>query len=623
MIQKISSDLESFKTLRFGPGLNVLLADKSRDASDRQSRNGAGKTSFVELVHFLFGGDAKPDSIFRSEALKESSFSAEVEIGGIRMSVTRSGRRPRHIQLETSAQGWPETLDPPTILHQATLTAAMVPGSDSADLHGSQTRAASAEDSTLVPRSRTKSNEEWKQSLGCAWYELPIGAESAQRFRPSFRSLFSFAARRQQAGGFQEPTKHSNFQQPWDQQISIAYLLGLDWTIPGQFQELKERERVVKSLRQAVRSGVVGSQLGTSADLRTKLTISEALADRARKQLERFQVVPRYRELEIEADEITARISDLNTENVVDRALLSELQSSITSEEAPGHDDISGLYAEAGIVLPGLPRRRLEEVATFHRAITENRRSHLDAEIASAKDRIAARDQTKGRLDQRRGQIMELLGSGGALEHYTSLREELGRVEGEVEVLRERLATTEQLESTQSDLKLERAKLVKALESDIHERREIIRDAILMFEDLSSSLYERALAGRLTVAAAPIGPKFEARIDSDRSKGITNMQIFCFDLMLAELRARQDCSNGFLIHDSHLFDGVDERQVAKALELGAERAETSGFQYIVTMNSDAVPREGFKAGFDLSEYYMEARLTDATEDGGLFGLRFN
>ena len=74
MIRRISSDLESFKTLRFGPGLNVLLADKSRGVTDRQSRNGAGKTSFVELVHFLFGGDAKLDSIFRSDALGNATF---------------------------------------------------------------------------------------------------------------------------------------------------------------------------------------------------------------------------------------------------------------------------------------------------------------------------------------------------------------------------------------------------------------------------------------------------------------------------------------------------------------------------------------------------------------------
>ena len=43
----------------------------------------------------------------------------------------------------------------------------------------------------------------------------------------------------------------------------------------------------------------------------------------------------------------------------------------------------------------------------------------------------------------------------------------------------------------------------------------------------------------------------------------TNTIIFCFDLMLADLATRRGLSPGFLIHDSHLFDGVDERQVAK------------------------------------------------------------
>ena len=59
MIRRIGSDLETFKKLEFGPGLNVLLADKSEGASDRQSRNRAGKTSFVEIVHFLTGGNVQ------------------------------------------------------------------------------------------------------------------------------------------------------------------------------------------------------------------------------------------------------------------------------------------------------------------------------------------------------------------------------------------------------------------------------------------------------------------------------------------------------------------------------------------------------------------------------------
>jgi uncharacterized protein YydD (DUF2326 family) len=78
---------------------------------------------------------------------------------------------------------------------------------------------------------------------------------------------------------------------------------------------------------------------------------------------------------------------------------------------------------------------------------------------------------------------------------------------------------------------------------------------------------------------------------------------------------------GFLIHDSHLFDGVDERQVGTALSVGAAWAKRYRFQYIVTMNEDAMPRE-CPAGFDPSVHLIPVKLTDASENGGLFGMRF-
>jgi uncharacterized protein YydD (DUF2326 family) len=215
---------------------------------------------------------------------------------------------------------------------------------------------------------------------------------------------------------------------------------------------------------------------------------------------------------------------------------------------------------------------------------------------------------------------MSVLNAGGALEHYTALREEVGRTEAEVEGLRARLETAERIESTKAELDIARATLTKALRDDIHERGDLIRDAILRFEALSESLYEKA--GSLTITETGSGPQFEVHIEGQRSKGITNMQIFCFDLMLTELSYKQGRGPGFLIHDSHLFDGVDERQVAKALQLGAERAKSVGFQYIVTMNSDALPHEGFKTGFDIWSHVIDTKLTDATDTGGLFGLPF-
>ncbi|MFD1251732.1 hypothetical protein DEVEQU_01775 [Devosia equisanguinis] len=586
MIRRFGSDLASFKTLTFKPGLNILLADKSEGANDRQSRNGAGKTSFIELVHFLFGADARKDSIFRSDALTTWTFDVSVDIAQETTSAARSGAKPSRIFINGAVENWPI---PPQF----------------------DTRAGLFE----------LSNENWKANLGQLWFGLPISAgDEAERFQPSFRSLFSYFVRRQNSGGFQQPMQHSAMQQAWDQQVSICYLLGLDWSIPGRFQELRAQEKVAQELRKAARSGDLGRFFGKAADLRTKLTVAEARAVRLRQQLETFEVVPEYKALEREANEITREIDGMNVENVIDGDLLQQLRASLVGEDAPDLGDVTKLYAEAGVVLPDMVRRRFDEVERFHRTIIENRRAHLTAEIASAEARIAERDQRTVDRDRRRRQIMGVLRSGGALEHYTSLREEAGRAEAEVEGLRQRLDTAERIESTKAELDIERANLTKALRDDIHERTDIIREAILIFESLSESLYEKA--GSLTIGETGSGPQFEVHIDGQRSKGITNMQIFCFDLMLTEISLKNGRGPGFLVHDSHLFDGVDERQVAKALQLGAERAEAAGFQYIVTMNSDALPREGFKAGFDIRSYVMDTKLTDATDTGGLFGLRF-
>lgn len=586
MIHEFGSDLKSFKTLTFKPGLNVLLADKSEGANDRQSRNGAGKTSFIELVHFLFGADARKDSIFRSEALTDWTFNVAVDIAGRGISVERSGAKPGRIVVNGPLESWPI---PPHLESKSGLY--------------------------------ELSNESWKANLGQLWFGLPISAgDEAERFQPSFRSLFSYFVRRQNSGGFQQPMQHSGMQQAWDQQVSISYLLGLDWSIPGRFQELRAQEKVAQELRKAARSGDLGRFFGKAADLRTKLTVAEARATRLRQQLESFEVVPEYKSLEREANEITREIDSMNVENVIDGDLLQQLRASLSDEDAPDLGDVTKLYAEAGVVLPDMVRRRFDEVERFHRSIIENRRAHLAAEIGSAEARVAERDQRTAERDRRRRQIMGVLNSGGALEHYVSLREEAGRAEAEVEGLRQRLETAERIESTKAELDIERANLSKALRDDIHERADIIREAILAFEALSESLYEKA--GSLTISETASGPQFDVHIDGQRSKGITNMQIFCFDLMLTEISLRNGRGPGFLIHDSHLFDGVDERQVAKALQLGAERAKAAGFQYIVTMNSDALPRDGFKAGFDVRSHILDAKLTDATDNGGLFGLRF-
>jgi len=59
-------------------------------------------------------------------------------------------------------------------------------------------------------------------------------------FAPYFPILFDA-----NPGGFLSPIKQSVNQQQWNQQVAISYLLGLDWTIPQQWQHIREREHTL------------------------------------------------------------------------------------------------------------------------------------------------------------------------------------------------------------------------------------------------------------------------------------------------------------------------------------------------------------------------------------------
>lgn len=588
MIEALTADRPSFKTLEFRPGLNVLLADKRSDATEKDSRNGVGKTSFVELVHFLTGSRPSPKGILRSAPLREWRFELRFRQQGEPATVARSGKRANTVEVAG---------------------AAVPKGHDGGTLFGAGNHTAAI------------SVDQWRARLGARWFGLDRPDDEDDAFRPHFRPLFSYFARREEERGFHDPMQYGRKQQTWDRQVSVSFLLGLDWRVARSFQRHRESQKVVQALRRGAAAGELSRFTGTAAELRTSLALARAGASDMKKRVEDFRVLKDYEHLEEEADDLTRQINELAGRSVADRQLLRELETSLTHDDDPAEEDIQRVYEEAGIVLPGVTLRRFEEVERFHARVVENRRRQLTAEIESARERLAERDREKESLDRRRRQVMGILKSGGALAEYTALREELGRREAEVETLGERLRDAERLESRQAELRVEKARLKRSLQDDISERDEILRDVILRFEDLSRSLYERA--GSLTIGAGNAGPEFDVRIPAGRSRGIRNMQIFCFDLMLMDLLAERGRSPGFLIHDSHLFDGVDERQVARALQVGARRAEAGGFQYIVTLNTDKIPEDGFDPGFRLDDYFLDVRLTDDLPDGGLFGIRFD
>lgn len=590
MILYIESSLKTFKPVTFHEGLNVVLSDRTANSTDKQTRNSAGKTSLIEIIHFLLGSDCDKESLFRLDELVEHTFKGTFKIAGELFTVARSGSDPSKIFL---IKGGGERKDLPRKVDKAS-------------------------EQFYV------SNLNWRVFLGHAMFALPVNERGTlfdESFTPTFRSMFSYFARRRNSGGFISPERQAEKQQRWDWQVNLSYLFGLDWQIPFDFNKIRAREKTLEELKKAVKIGALGSVIGTVAELRPQVTIAEAKANKLRQQLENFEVLDSYKSLAKRAAQVKAEMQTLTRLGVSLNETLEHLEEALKSERPPQRTDIQQLYSAAGIELPGVALRRFDDVSSFYESIVMNRRIHLEYEIADVRSRIADGDVALGRLDKERSEILQMLQGRGALDDFLTMQRELATGEAHAASLRERFKAAEALEGESTKLDIDRANLKRKLQEDHHAREVALQEAILIIADAIAELYDDR-AGRFVVEATENGPEFRISIEGDRGGGISNMEIFCFDIALLRIVTKRYGGPGFLIHDSHLFDGVDERQVAGALRLGMKASQSLQQQYVVTMNSDIFDRLPVDKRIDLQAAVLETRLSDETENGGLFGFRF-
>jgi uncharacterized protein YydD (DUF2326 family) len=584
MIYEITSSLPRFKTLELGPGLNIVLADRTEASGKTDTRNGSGKSSIVEIIHFLLGAKAGPNSMFRQPPLDEHWFQMTFDLGGAPVTVRRSGATASKVSITPSST--------------ETSVATLFDGFGMQDVE------------------QVITNEEWKRRLA----PIVFGIMPEGDWPPSFRSCISYFLRLQSAGGFQTPTKHFSQQATWDVQVNLSLLLGLDVELPRAWQRLREREKQLEALRRAGYDGTAG-MAGSAAELASELAGATDELTSLRDSVTNFTVIPTYSTVETEVTQLGQRIRDLNNQIISDRDYLAQLERSLDEVHLEPATGLMDLYAAANVQLPDTALAAFDDVQAFHNSVVSNRRQYLAAEIQRVTNGLNAATDERDSLARRRSDGLRLLSTGGAIETLVELQRDLVQRQVRVERLRERYEVAIAMESQRGELKIERQRLAATLARDLAERQKALAPAFVIFERLSQRLYSDEQHGRLIIAATENGPEISATIPRGRSQGITNMQVYCFDMDIATLWSRRGQGPGFLFHDSHLFDGVDERQRDAALQYGAEYAKAEGFQYVVTLNSDEIP-EQLPSGELLAPYILPQRLTDYGEDGGLFGLRF-
>jgi uncharacterized protein YydD (DUF2326 family) len=278
------------------------------------------------------------------------------------------------------------------------------------------------------------------------------------------------------------------------------------------------------------------------------------------------------------------------------------------------------MYKEAGFIFPQTTKKRIEDVLEFHNTVIKNRKEYLLSETQRIRQEMDKQEKETETISNKRAILLLTLQTHGALEEYSQLQNRLSSIKQSLEEKQNKISDIKKIEQGRSDIKIKKESLAQKARQDKEERKDQIDKVIKLFNQNSEFLYSQP--GNFSINITDSGYKFNVEILRSGSQGINYMKVFTYDITVAMFRAGMR-NPGFVIHDSTIFDGVDERQVAKALELAAKACEDLGIQYICTMNSDNIPKKEFTEGF-LKVFNESIRITftDDKENGGLLGFRF-
>ncbi|MFC3494427.1 ABC-three component system protein [Glycomyces rhizosphaerae] len=574
MLRRLSADYPGFKEFRFRSGMNIIVAERTQHSSSSDSRNGSGKTSLIEVLHFLLGANAGKHLCSR-EVFLPRTFSLELDwpiLGGT-LEVNRQGGAKR---VQTS---------PP--LEGRAFDGVMSLG-------------------------------DWKTEVQRNLYPQSTEVEGL-----SARFLLGYTIRRERDGGFQAPLEFSTKAiKKTVFSTHLAYLLGLDARLIDQYRALAEKQSSVTGLKQALKGLDLGEVVGDQAEIDGKVRLLMHDMEQLQEQIDRFQVIPEFERLKTRADELTTEIDHLARADEIDKRNEADIRDSLEREHIPSDDYLSTAFQELGIALPREVKRRYDEVEQFHRVVAENRQRFLREELQETRRRIDQRRRERKEKDDERSLILQRLNQGGALQGLQMLQHSIASKEAQLRSLREQTDLLDRIQNIQDEVRLQLLELKSRVHEDLRERDSYRSEASNLFTDYARRIYSRTREAYLTINEGEKNLDIRPHIANQESNGIGNMRVLCFDLVCAVMAHRGGRGPDFLVHDGRIFDGVDERQVASGLQLAAEVAQAEGLQYIVPINSDVLAK-GRDCGFDPDPYLLHPPLTDADETGGLFGFKFD
>ncbi len=413
----------------------------------------------------------------------------------------------------------------------------------------------------------------------------------------------------------------------------LAHLLGFnDVLISSHYEKGEELEK-----KQATAQTIMNELGGSVSDLSKVeglLLLKQQEAAKKQQLLDAFDFrAPDKSRTKQLVDDIDQKIAALNAERYSLTQNRKRVVSSLESDQILFNpDEAERLFKEAGVFFKDQIKKDFEQLISFNRAITDERRAYLQEERTEVEGEIKRVNAELNTLGKRRMENLAFLSATDAFDKYKQFSDEMVTLRADITSLERQRGFLHRLQELRSEiraLKEEQAALQVQIEANVEEQnsdKESLFSAIRVY---FNEIVEEVISRKVLLSVSPNGQghlDFRADILDESGNttsadlGHTYRKLLCIAFDMALLRARLDEKFPRFVYHDGVFESLDDRKKEKLLAVIREYANL-GLQPTITLIDSDLPLRDDEGDPVFLEGEIILTLHDEGEQGRLFKMR--
>jgi len=589
-----SNRSEVFAPIEFTPGVNVVMAEIRLPGNRDKDTHNLGKTTLGRVLDFAFLANRDPDFfLFKHIAtFKDYFFYLEIElVDASYLTIRRGVEEATKISFKK---------------HEArNQDFAALSDADWDHLNLPYDRSRDLLDSLLDWRAL----KPWSYRKGIGYL-----LRSQEDFQDVFH-LHKFAA------------GHAEWK-PF-----LAHLLGFNDALVTSHYEKEEELEKKRATTQTIMNELGGSVEDLSK-VEGLLLLKQQDAEKKQKLLDAFDFrAPDKAHTKQLVDDIDDRIAELNTQRYSLTQNRKRILSSLENDQILfSPDEAERLFKEAGVFFKDQIKKDFQQLISFNRAISDERRVYLQEERTEVEAELKKIGAELNTLGKRRSENLAFLSATDAFDKYKQFSDEMVTLRADITSLERQRGFLHRLQQLRTEIRTlvdERAVIQSQIEADVEQQN---TDKSSLFSSIRvhlSDIVEEVINRKALLSVSPNGQghlEFRADILDEAGNmtsadlGHTYRKLLCIAFDMALLRARLDEKFPRFVYHDGVFESLDDRKKEKLLTVIREYAEL-GLQPTITLIDSDLPPRSEKEGSVFADAEIVLTLHDEGESGRLFKMR--